>query len=97
VSDKPIDLDLHRGMASQQATDLRRGTAEVEANGESLRERREELERHFAMRPAESWEEAAARARYLLGLLDGISGDARVRSMILAVLADFERLARRDR
>jgi hypothetical protein len=97
VTDKPIDLDLHRGMASQQATDLRRTSADVEANDDGLRQRREELERNFVTLPAETWEEAAARARYLLGLLDGISGDARVKTMILAVLADFDRLARRER
>jgi hypothetical protein len=32
MTDKTIDLDQHRGMAAQKATDLRRLLAEVEAN-----------------------------------------------------------------
>ena len=32
MTDKPIDLDQHRGMAAQKATDLRRLLAEVESN-----------------------------------------------------------------
>ena len=45
--------------------------------------------------PAQFWQEAADKARYLLRLLQATSGDARVRSLIVAVLADFERLSRR--
>jgi hypothetical protein len=39
VSDKPLDLDKHRGMAAQKATDIRRALAEVENNARDLRER----------------------------------------------------------
>ena len=45
--------------------------------------------------PAQFWQEAADKARYLLRLLQATSGDARVRSLIVTVLADFERLSRR--
>ena len=31
MTDQPVDLDKHRGMAAQKATDLRRALAEVEA------------------------------------------------------------------
>jgi hypothetical protein len=38
MSDTPIELDKHRGMAAQKATDIRRVIAEVEANATVLRE-----------------------------------------------------------
>ena len=94
MSDKPIDLDRRRGMASQHATDLRRLTAEIEADSLALRQRQQEIERHVETQPARSWPEAAAKARYLLGLLAGTSGDARIKRLIAAVLADFDRLSK---
>ena len=94
MSDKPIDLDQRRGMASQHATDLRRLTALVEADSAALQRRQEEIERHVATMPAQTWPDAAAKARYLLGLLAGTSGDARIKTLIAAVLADFDRLSR---
>ena len=95
MTDKPIDLDRRRGMASQQATDVRRLATEVEADRENLRQRQEELERHLLTSPAESWQQAADKARYLLALFETVSGggDARVKTLIAAVLADFDRLA----
>ena len=95
MSDKPIDLDRRRGMASQQATDLRRLATEVEADRKNLRQRQEELERHLLTSPAETWQQAADKARYLLALFETASGsgDARVKTLIAAVLADFDRLA----
>jgi hypothetical protein len=39
VSDKPLDLDKHRGMAAQKATDIRRILADVENNAKALRDR----------------------------------------------------------
>ena len=95
MTDKPIDLDARRGMAAQHATDLRRLAAEVEADREGLRRRQEELERRLLEHPAENWPQAADKARYLLGLFDAASGrgDARLKSLIGAVLADFDRLA----
>jgi hypothetical protein len=40
VSDKPLDLDKHRGMAEQKATDIRRILADVENNAKDLRDLR---------------------------------------------------------
>jgi len=96
MNDKPIDIDGRRDPTMQHATDLRRLTAEVEANRAALQQRQEALERHLLTLPAQSWEEAADKARYLLRLLEATSGDARVRNLIVAVLADFDRLSRRD-
>jgi hypothetical protein len=47
MTDKTIDLDQHRGMAAQKATELRRLLAGVEANEKELRVRQDELEAHF--------------------------------------------------
>jgi hypothetical protein len=95
MTDKPIDLDARRGMAAQHATDLRRMAADVESDRADLRLRQDELERRLLAHPAENWSQAADKARYLLGLFDAASGrgDARLKSLIAAVLADFDRLA----
>ena len=96
MTDKTIDLDGRRGMEAQKATDLRRLLAEVEANERSLRLRQDELEAHLAAAPAANWPEAAEKARYVLGLYAATlpTEDTRRRTLIAAVLADFERLAR---
>jgi hypothetical protein len=96
MTDKPIDLDLRRGMAAQHATDLRRLAAEVEADRADLHRRQDELERRLLSLPAADWQQAADKARYLLGLFAESSGrgDARVKTLIAAVLEDFERLSR---
>jgi hypothetical protein len=65
----PVELDEHRGMAAQKATDIRRLRAEVEAQRAALRQRQAELEEHFLAGPAATWEEAAEKARYLIMLL----------------------------
>ncbi len=51
MTDKTLDLDHHRGMAAQKATELRRLLADVAANEKALRIRRDELETHFAAGP----------------------------------------------
>ena len=43
VSDKALDLDKHRGMAEQKATDIRRILAHVENNAKDLRDRQRVL------------------------------------------------------
>jgi hypothetical protein len=52
MTDKSIDLDQHRGMAAQKATELRRLLADVEANEQELRLRQDELESHLVAVPA---------------------------------------------
>jgi hypothetical protein len=96
MTDRTIDLDQHRGMAAQKATNLRRLLADVEANEKALRVRQDELEAHLLAAPAESWHEAAEKARYLLNLFSAslAAQDPRRQKLILAVLEDFERLGR---
>jgi len=95
MTDKTIDLDQHRGMAAQKATELRRLVADVEANEQALRIRQDELESQLLAAPAANWHEAAEKARYLLNLFAGTIGaqDPRRQKLIAAVIADFERLS----
>ena len=95
MTDRPITLDRHRGMAAQTATDVRRLLAEVEANEKSLRDRQEELEIQLVAAPAATWPEAAEKARYLLGLFASTTTaqDPRRKMLIANVLDDFVRLS----
>ncbi|HEY2245587.1 MAG: hypothetical protein WAV38_27730 [Xanthobacteraceae bacterium] len=95
MTDKTIDLDQHRGMAAQKATELRRLLADVETNEKTLRLRQAELESHLLAAPAANWQEAAEKARYLLNLFSAtlVAQDPRRQKLIAAVLADFARLA----
>ncbi len=98
MTDKTIDLDKHRGMAAQKATELRRLLADVEANESALRLRQDELEAHLLAAPAANWHEAAEKARYLLKLFATTlaAQDPRRQCLIAAVLDDFKRLADED-
>lgn len=95
MSDDPIPLDEHRGMAAQKATEIRRRLAEVEANQLALQSRAEELEKCLAAAPALSWPEAAEKARYLLKLFaaTAIAQDPRRQQLIQRVLDDFKDLS----
>ena len=96
MTDKAVDLDEHRGMAAQKATDLRRLLAEVAANEQTLRATQDELEVQLIAAPASTWEEAADKVRYLLSAFAATpSGqDPRRKALIQAVLDDFSRLSR---
>src|SRR6266516_8185916 len=95
VSETPIELDRHRGMAAQKATDIRRVLADVEANARLLRDRQGVVELQLLAVPATSWAEAAAKARYVLNLYAAVltPADTHHRDLVAAVLADFTRLS----
>jgi hypothetical protein len=90
-----IALDQHRGMAAQKATELRRLLADVEADERALHLRQEELEKQLISAPAANWDEAAEKARYLLGLFAATPAaqDPRRQTLIKNVLEDFRRLS----
>lgn len=94
MTDRTIELDQHRGMAAQKATDLRRLRVEVEADQESLKKRRDALETMLMAMPAIGWPEAVEKARYLLNLFAETPAgeDPRRQRLIADVLADFDRL-----
>ncbi len=95
VSDQPLDLDKHRGMAAQKATDIRRALVEVENNARQLREQQAVLENQFLSVPAVSWPEAAIKARYVLNIYAAqlAPGDTHHRDLVATILGDFTRLA----
>ena len=95
MTDRPVDLDKHRGMAAQKATDLRRALADVEALLRELREREADLENRMMTVPAASWPEAAVKARHLLNLYAASlpSEDTRHRALVAALFDDFARLS----
>ena len=95
MREETIDLDQHRGMAAQKATELRRLLSDVEANEKALRLRQGELETQLISAPAADWHEAAEKARYLLNLFAAslTTQDPRRQRLIAAVLADFKRLS----
>ena len=95
MTKETIDLDLHRGMAAQKATELRRLLSEVEANQDQLRRRQKELEEQLLAAPALTWADAAEKARYLLSLFASSleAQDPRRQMLITRVLEDFIRLS----
>ena len=90
-----VELDQHRGMAAQKATELRRLMSEVAANEELLRSRQKELEEQLLATPALTWADAADKARYLLSLFASspTAQDPRRQMLIARVLEDFVRLS----
>jgi hypothetical protein len=96
MTDQTIDLDKRRGMAAQKETRLRRLHAEVREQRDTLRARQDALEEQLVADPAENWEDAAEKARYLLNLFAASmdAQDPRRQKLIAAVLEDFNRLSR---
>lgn len=94
MTDRTIELDLHRGMKAQKATDLRRLLAEVEANEALLRARQEELEVRLVAAPSAGWPEAVEKVRYVLHqyIATLAAENTRQRMLVAAVLADMDRL-----
>jgi hypothetical protein len=94
VAKRPIDLDEHRGMAAQKATELRRLISEVAADRAELKARQDELEKFLVAAPASNWAEAAEKVRYLLALFAATSEaqDPRRKTLIDNLLEDFDRL-----
>jgi hypothetical protein len=95
MNDRPVDLDHHRGMAAQRATELRRLLAEVANNEKTLRATQEDLEMQLIAAPATTWEEAADKVRYLLSVFSTTQSgqDPRRKILIKAVLNDFDHLS----
>lgn len=98
MNDKPVDLDKHRGMAAQKATEIRRERIHAfQADQEALRLRQEELEKLLLAAPAETWPEAAAKAQYLIQLYSATSDAqySRRKQLIALALEDLSRLCDR--
>ena len=55
MTDRTIDLDRHRGMLAQKATELRRILADVNDAAKTLQARQEALEKQLISEPASTW------------------------------------------
>ena len=95
MTDPPVELDEHRGMAAQRSTEIRRRLHEVQADQVVLRQQHEEFERHAVAALSTTWPEVAAKARYLIQLFAGTpeAQDPRRRELIAQVLDDLARLS----
>jgi hypothetical protein len=95
MADNPVELDEHRGLAAQKATEIRRQWRhEFQAQQEARQHRREDLERLLLAAPAETWPETAAKAQYLIHLFAATpeAQDPRRKKLIAHALADLARL-----
>lgn len=96
MTDDPVELDEHRGMAAQQQTEARRShLARFQAEREAMLTRQEELEDLLVAEPAETWEEVAAAAQYLIQLyaLTSEAQDQRRKELIERTLEDLTRFS----
>ena len=95
MTDKPVNLDEHRGMAAQKDTEIRRDLREVQVDQAALRARQEKLETLLLAAPAATWLEAGAKARYLIELFAATpdAQDPRRRKIIASALEDLTRLS----
>ena len=99
MTDRTIELDEHRGMAAQKATDIRRRLHEVQADQAALHHRREEFETLLLAAPAQTWPEAAAKAQYLIQLFAATPDALHPRrgELIAHTLDDIARLCERTK
>jgi hypothetical protein len=95
MTDEPVNLDEHRGMAAQRDTEIRRVLQDVQIDQAALRGRQEELENFLDAAPAATRAEAAACARYLLRLFAATpeAQDPRRQRLIARALDDLARFA----
>jgi hypothetical protein len=95
MTSDPVDLDEHRGMAAQKATEIRRRLQEVHADQVALQQRQEEFETFLLGAAATTWPEAAAKARYLIQLYAATpdARDPRRQKLIASALEELALLS----
>jgi hypothetical protein len=95
MNDDPVELDAHRGMTAQKATEIRRRLSAVLTEQAALRQRQADLEAVLFAVPAATWPEAVAKARYLLQLFAAASEgqDSHRQQLIASVLDDLAKLS----
>lgn len=93
-----VDLDRLRAMAAQKATEVRRRRLDILTAGQrALSRHREELDGLLRAAPAQTWPEAAAKARYIIQLFAETqeARDPRCKELITQALDDLTRLCDR--
>lgn len=99
MTDEPVDLDEHRGLAALKAVETRRQRLHAfEADRAALKRQRQDLEDLLSAPPAETWLEAAAKAKFLIELLAKASEaqEPRRKELIAQTLGDLSRLSDRE-
>jgi len=82
-------------MAAQRDTEIRRRLSGVKADQAAVRARQDELEGFLLATKATTWQEAAAKARYLIQLYAETpeGQDPRRQKLIASAIADLDRLS----
>jgi len=96
MTDEPVDLDGHRGMAAQRETELRRDELHrFRSDQMAMQLRQEKLEELLLAAPARTWPEVATAALYLLQILATTPAglDDRRRRLIALTIDDLARLS----
>jgi hypothetical protein len=96
MTDDPVNLDEHRGIAAQKGTEIRRRSHEVRADQAAIHQRQEEFESFLLLPPAKTLPEALIKVRYLLQLFTATpeaQSDARLEKLIATTLEDLDLLA----
>ncbi len=95
MTDDTIQLDRHRGMSAQKATEARRKLKEIRAEQAALSTRQEEFEKVLLLAPSITFKDVAAKSQYLLELYarDCEVCDTRRLSAIRLVLAELEKFS----
>ena len=99
MTDKPVDLDAHRGFASMKATEIRRQRLyEFQLDQKALRVRQEELEKALSQ-PAECWQELSVKAQYLIELFAATAEaqEPHRQALIAQTLEDLAKLCERSK
>ena len=99
TTDKPVQLDEHRGMAAQKSTETRPRSLEVLADHVALLGRQEEFERHAVSAPSTTWCEVAEKATFDFRLFrcNTQGREPRRQELIARVLDDFAGLSKEFR
>ena len=96
--DEPVDLDEHRDRAALRATELRRQRRQAgEADQETEEGQEKRIEEFLLASPAESWPDAAAKAKYLIELFAATpeGQDPRRKDLIAQTLDEIGQLCDR--
>ncbi|MEQ1755969.1 MAG: hypothetical protein ABL973_17735 [Micropepsaceae bacterium] len=90
-----VDLNVHRGTAVLNASDIQRQLLHIEDEQRALKSKQEALEIQLVASPSQYLMDAVDRARYLIGLLAQTSAgrDPRRKKLIASTLEDLNRFA----
>jgi len=97
MTNNPVDLDGRRDLRAQKSNEIRRRIQELQDDLEISKLRQCELETLLLATPAQTWQEAAAKASYLLELFSSTleAQDPTRKKLISHTINDLDRLRSR--